>query len=155
LKALENYVEKLSNRGEDGRTTPVDSTSEIFDDILKDPDMQDLEPTSPLRDYEPIDSEQRALDTTPSENQSIEINFVEPEPETDHMPVTTFEPEAVSAETSHEMLVVSEIPNVEIAPAEDSNESPTDPSLLSLPLLRQHVVGMHLFSCLQDSECDR
>jgi hypothetical protein len=161
LKVLESHVERLSNQGDHPLNKEnhdsVDTTSEIFDEILKDPDMQDLEPTSPLRDYEPMD---RTLDETPTEeNQSIEINFVDPDPEPDNTGDASvshdIEP-LLEAEPSDEMVVVSEKETVETVPQEEeedeSIEDPSDPSLLKLPVLKQHVIGMcgggSLFLCL-------
>jgi hypothetical protein len=156
LKSLEDHVANLSNHGEgdgevggDGIETKQDqpvaavgrergesleasnNEAAIFSDILEDPDMQDLEPTSPLIGFETVECEDSFVSNDPSP--SAERNS--------HGPETCGmgNHSAVKADSDlsdqHQMAVVD---NRE--PPSSTTSGVDDPSFLPLPDLRQQVL---------------
>ena len=134
LKKLEDHVANLSNPGDTGEADePVpaidnaNNEAAIFGDILTDPDMQELEPTSPLISFETLECENSFVSNDSSSTELKNLNLDLPDPEFAEMN-STLKVDSLSAEKktlgdNHQQS------------CED------DPSFLPLFVLRQQVLG--------------
>lgn len=126
LKTLEDYVAILSNQGdvEIKSESPLDPNNDIFEDILKDPEIQDLDITSPLKSYEAMEHEVGSEHQTL--NRSIEL------------------PESEYLSNDPKMAVVdddgTEDASCRSDPVKDE-VAESDSSFLPLSVLRQQVIG--------------
>lgn len=143
LKKLEDHVANLSNPGDAGEANEpvleIDNTNNeeaIFGDILTDPDMQELEPTSPLISFETLECENSFVsnDSSPTELKNL--------------------PGSEFAEMNSNLKSDSLSPEKKTMGDNYQQSCEDDPSFLPLPVLRQQVLGRiphcscHLFQLL-------